>query len=58
MSHIGNGGMLYVSGTGVRSVVAGAWFVADMGYGGYNYLWVMVLQQYWTSWIFCREFSL
>lgn len=37
MSHIVNWGMLYLSGTGVGSVVAGTWFVVDMGYGGYNY---------------------
>ncbi|WP_326983443.1 hypothetical protein VUJ46_02535 [Chryseobacterium sp. MYb264] len=37
-SHYINGGMLILSGTGVGSIVAGAWFVADMGTGAVNYL--------------------
>jgi hypothetical protein len=37
-SHLINGAMLAVSMSGVGSIVAGAWFVADMGTIGVNYL--------------------
>ena len=37
-SQLINGAMLYASTTGVGTVVAGVWFVADNGYGLYNYL--------------------
>lgn len=37
-SHLINGAMLAVSMSGVGSIVAGAWFVADMGTMGVNYL--------------------
>ncbi|WP_343644153.1 DUF6443 domain-containing protein [Chryseobacterium sp.] len=37
-SHIINGAMLGASMSGVGSIVAGAWFVVDMGTGGVNYL--------------------
>jgi hypothetical protein len=37
-SHAINAGMLAISGTGVGSIVAGVWFVADMGTGAVNYL--------------------
>ncbi|WP_370901631.1 hypothetical protein, partial [Chryseobacterium gossypii] len=37
-SHIINGAMLGASMSGVGSIVAGAWFVADMGTGAVNYL--------------------
>src|SRR5690606_25857362 len=36
-SHYINGGMLAASSTGVGSIVAGVWFIADMGTGAYNY---------------------
>ncbi|SFO39106.1 hypothetical protein SAMN05421741_14912 [Paenimyroides ummariense] len=36
-SHGINVFMLGISGTGVGSIVAGVWFVADMGTGAYNY---------------------
>lgn len=37
-SHIINGAMLGASTTGVGSIVAGIWFVADFGRMGVNYL--------------------
>lgn len=37
-SHIINGTMLGISGTGVGSIVAGAWFITDMGVGAINYI--------------------
>lgn len=37
-SHVINGIMLGASTTGVGSIVAGAWFVADFGTMGVNYL--------------------
>ncbi|GEJ45440.1 DUF6443 domain-containing protein [Chryseobacterium sp. ON_d1] len=37
-SHLINGAMLTISMSGVGSIVAGAWFVADMGTMGVNYL--------------------
>ncbi|MFC4749756.1 RHS repeat-associated core domain-containing protein [Flavobacterium branchiicola] len=37
-SHVINGAMLGVSTTGVGSIVAGVWFVADFGTMGVNYL--------------------
>ncbi|SEH49533.1 RHS repeat-associated core domain-containing protein [Chryseobacterium culicis] len=37
-SHIINGAMLGASMSGVGSIVAGAWFVVDIGTGGVNYL--------------------
>ncbi len=30
--------MLGISGTGVGSIVAGAWFITDMGVGAINYI--------------------
>ncbi len=36
-SHGINAFMLGISGTGVSSIVAGAWFITDMGVGAYNY---------------------
>jgi len=36
-SHYISGGMLAASSTGVGSIVAGVWFIADMGTGAYNY---------------------
>lgn len=37
-SHWINGGMLAVSGTGVGSIVVAAWFLADYGTMGVNYI--------------------
>ncbi|WP_409417853.1 hypothetical protein [Flavobacterium sp. PS2] len=37
-SHVINGIMLGMSTTGVGSIVAGAWFIADFGTMGVNYL--------------------
>lgn len=37
-SHLINGAMLGLSMSGVGSIVAGVWFVADMGTMGANYL--------------------
>ncbi|RKE71967.1 hypothetical protein DEU39_4639 [Chryseobacterium sp. AG363] len=37
-SHLINGAMLTISMSGVGSIAAGAWFVADMGTMGVNYL--------------------
>lgn len=37
-SHVINGLMLWASGTGVGSIAAGVWFIADFGTMGVNYL--------------------
>lgn len=37
-SHGINAAMLGISGTGVGSIVAGVWFITDMGTGAFNYL--------------------
>ena len=37
-SHLINAGMLTISTTGIGSIIAGAWFIVDMGVGGINYL--------------------
>ena len=37
LSHGISGGMLLLSSTGIGSIIAGAWFLVDMGTGGYNY---------------------
>ena len=37
-SHLINGVMLGASTTGVGSIVAGIWFIADYGTGAYNYI--------------------
>ncbi|WP_343686546.1 hypothetical protein [Chryseobacterium gleum] len=37
-SHWINGAMLGASLSGVGSIVAGAWFIVDMGTGGVNYM--------------------
>ncbi|WP_157909844.1 hypothetical protein [Capnocytophaga cynodegmi] len=36
-SHYISGGMLALSSTGIGSIIAGAWFLVDMGTGAYNY---------------------
>ncbi len=37
-SHVVNGAMLAISGTGVGSIIAAVWFIADYGTMGVNYL--------------------